>query len=124
MELQGIIPANGGGDASTARFLAAVSPRYAVISVGAENHFGHPDPSVLGRLALSNARVLRTDVAGLVYIKVFDLTGREVIDNVQQISAGDSRIVLDGRKLGSAGVYLAQVKIAGRSRVLKLLYLP
>ena len=58
---------HGSGSSSTAKFLAAVNPRYAIISVGAENHFGHPHKSVLDRLAqLSDLVVLRTDQEGTV----------------------------------------------------------
>jgi competence protein ComEC len=54
-----------GSNASTsARFLAAVHPQLAVISVGAENRFGHPAPELLQRL--QGVEVLRTDQRGRV----------------------------------------------------------
>jgi competence protein ComEC len=55
---------HGSGGSSTVPFLAAVDPGHAVISVGAENRFGHPDPAVLERLA--GVAVLRTDQHGTV----------------------------------------------------------
>jgi competence protein ComEC len=43
--------AHHGSDTSTAgEFLSSVNPQIAVISVGAENRFGHPSPDVLTRL--------------------------------------------------------------------------
>lgn len=45
-------------------FLAAVAPRVAFVSVGAENRYGHPNPAVLDLLRRQGARVLRTDVEG------------------------------------------------------------
>ncbi|MDG4772362.1 ComEC/Rec2 family competence protein [Solwaraspora sp. WMMD792] len=45
-------------------FLDAVAPRVAVVPVGADNRYGHPDPGVLARLSARGARVLRTDVDG------------------------------------------------------------
>jgi competence protein ComEC len=58
---------HGSGGASTAEFLAAVDPQYAVISVGADNRFGHPKQEVLDRLAqLGNVTVLRTDESGTI----------------------------------------------------------
>ena len=43
-----------------------MGPRLAVVSVGASNPWGHPDPEVLGRLAAAGARVYRTDRDGAV----------------------------------------------------------
>jgi competence protein ComEC len=58
---------HGSGDSSGAEFLASVAPRYAVISVGADNPFGHPAPAVLARLAASGeTTVLRTDDEGTI----------------------------------------------------------
>jgi competence protein ComEC len=45
-------------------FLDAVDPAVALVSVGAENRYGHPNAALLGRLARQGARVLRTDVDG------------------------------------------------------------
>jgi competence protein ComEC len=45
-------------------FLAAVRPAVALVSVGADNDYGHPDPGLLARLTRTGARVLRTDTDG------------------------------------------------------------
>ena len=45
-------------------FLDAVAPAVALVPVGVDNDYGHPNPSVLARLARGGARVLRTDVDG------------------------------------------------------------
>jgi competence protein ComEC len=47
-------------------FFTAVSPRIAVISVGAGNRFGHPAQQTLD--ALAGAEVLRTDTSGRVTV--------------------------------------------------------
>jgi competence protein ComEC len=45
-------------------FLGAVAPWVALVSVGAGNRYGHPNPGVLTSLGRAGARVLRTDVDG------------------------------------------------------------
>ena len=58
---------HGSGGSSTRAFLTAVDPVYAVISVGVENRFGHPDQAVLDRLAEpGDVTVLRTDEQGTI----------------------------------------------------------
>ncbi len=54
---------HGSGGASSAEFLAGVSPRQAVIEVG-RNSFGHPAPAVLRRLTSRGIGVIRTDAGG------------------------------------------------------------
>lgn len=46
------------------RFLDATDPAVAVVSVGANNRYGHPNPAVLERLRRQGARVMRTDLSG------------------------------------------------------------
>jgi competence protein ComEC len=58
---------HGSGGSSTAEFLSAVDPMYAVISVGADNRFGHPQDAVLDRLAqMGDVEILRTDEQGTI----------------------------------------------------------
>jgi competence protein ComEC len=45
-------------------FLDAVDPSVVIVSVGAGNRYGHPNASVLARLARGGARILRTDTDG------------------------------------------------------------
>ena len=60
-----------GSDTSTSEeFLKAVSPEYAVVSVGANNIFGHPSKTVLKRLAAAEVSILRTDLDGTVVFTV------------------------------------------------------
>ena len=58
-----------GSITSTAEaFVEAVRPQYALISVGARNRYGHPDPQVLARLERAGARIFRTDRQGTVLL--------------------------------------------------------
>ena len=59
--------AHHGADTSTGdEFLAAVSPKYAIISLEENNHYGFPDPTVSERLAKNDVKVYRTDLNGTV----------------------------------------------------------
>ena len=66
---------HGSNTSSSEPFLRAVAPRYAVISVGADNTFGHPKPEVLNRLASLGIPVLRTDQQGAI---VFHTDGAKI----------------------------------------------
>lgn len=56
-----------GSDTSTsAAFLKAVAPRYAVISVGAGNSYGHPKKTTLDKLTEAKVATYRTDTKGTV----------------------------------------------------------
>lgn len=56
-----------GSDTSTSYlFLRTVNPQYAVISVGADNTYGHPTEAVLSRLRDADAKTYRTDLQGTI----------------------------------------------------------
>jgi len=52
------------------RFLAAAHPAIALLSVGADNTYGHPSQSVLARLRVLGARVQRTDRDGDIAVVI------------------------------------------------------
>jgi beta-lactamase superfamily II metal-dependent hydrolase len=74
---QGLIPAvsvvkvghHGGRNGTTPELVAAARPRLAVVSVGARNSYGHPDPGALALWYSAQAEVLRTDVHGTVTVR-------------------------------------------------------
>jgi competence protein ComEC len=74
---------HGSITSTTPAFLSAVQPRVALISVGAGNLYGHPDPATLSALAAARAQVLRTDRLGSIVLRT---DGRRLV--VQ--AAGDS----------------------------------
>jgi competence protein ComEC len=55
---------HGSRTATTANFLSQSSPELAVVSVGRRSRYGHPDSTVIARLAKHNVRVYRTDRDG------------------------------------------------------------
>ena len=79
---------HGSRTSSTPGLLAAVRPRVALVSVGARNRYGHPDPGVLERLVAGGARVFRTDRDGSITVST---DGRDL-----EVATAD------GRSIGSA----------------------
>ena len=57
---------HGSGTASSDALLAAIQPGVAVISVGADNRYGHPAAATVARLRAHSVRVDRTDQEGTV----------------------------------------------------------
>jgi competence protein ComEC len=60
------VPHHGSKTSSTPDFVAAVSPKVAVVSAGEANPFGHPAPGTVERYAQAGVRFLRTDHDGAV----------------------------------------------------------
>jgi len=59
---------HGSNTATSPNFLNAVSPKYAVISVGAANVYGHPHQVTLQKLAAAGVKVYRTDLNGTITV--------------------------------------------------------
>ncbi len=68
--------AHHGSDTSTTdQFLKKVKPNHAVISVGSNNKYGHPDQTILDRLNNIGAKIYRTDENGTI---VFTSNGSQL----------------------------------------------
>ena len=57
---------HGSDTSSSYDFLREVKPRYAIISVGENNLYGHPSESTLDRLSDVGATIYRTDINGTI----------------------------------------------------------
>lgn len=66
---------HGSSTSTTAKFLKAVDPAYAVISCGKNNEYGHPHKETLRKLDLMGCDVFRTDTMGTI---VATTDGREL----------------------------------------------
>ncbi|MBZ5665263.1 MAG: ComEC/Rec2 family competence protein [Acidobacteriia bacterium] len=73
---------HGSASGTSAQLLSTVHPRYAVISVGARNGYGHPRREVLDRLEQAGVKTYRTDEEGAVS---FYLDGKSVTPDVALI---------------------------------------
>ena len=65
-----LVPHHGSRTSSSAPFIAAVAPRWAVVTSGYRNRFGHPSAEVLERYRTAGVRVLRTDLDGAASIRL------------------------------------------------------
>ena len=61
-----VVPHHGSRTSSTPAFIAAVSPRIAVIAAGYRNRFGHPRGEILARYARAGVTRVRTDSLGAI----------------------------------------------------------
>ena len=57
---------HGSTSSTTGAFLKAVSPKFAVITVGVDNDYGHPTLEILNKLENSGVQVYRTDHNGTI----------------------------------------------------------
>ena len=71
---------HGSKTSSTLSFLELVNPQIALIGVGADNNFGHPNEGVLERIKKLGTQIYRTDQTGEVSI-VIDKKGNVKISN-------------------------------------------
>jgi competence protein ComEC len=85
------VPHHGARTSTSPLLAAAVRPSVAVVSVGARNAYGHPDPDVLARLAAAGARIFRTDRDGAV---VLETDGR-VLEITRWATRATERLCLD-----------------------------
>lgn len=76
---------HGSDTSSSQGFVNRVSPQYAVIEVGAENAYGHPNADVVARWQNAGAQVLRTDLLGNIVIRS-DGTAVSVADSSDAVS--------------------------------------
>lgn len=59
---------HGSSSSTSTAFLKAVSPQYAVISVGKDNGYGHPHKETIDLLNSYRIEVMRTDIMGTIVI--------------------------------------------------------
>lgn len=66
---------HGGRDGNSQAYLDEINPRYAAISVGEDNKYGHPKNEILKRLKNLNCEVYRTDLDGDI---IFESDGKNI----------------------------------------------
>jgi len=73
---------HGSGSSTTWSYLERIAPRIAVISVGEENTYGHPDSNVLELLSKAGCEVYRTDKDGTV---TFTTDGHDITVDANKV---------------------------------------
>jgi competence protein ComEC len=81
---------HGSRTSSTEDFVSAVQPAFAVISVGLDNSYGHPNREVLERLREHHVMVLRTDQDGLISIRS---DGRRLFLDINRWHAAEPQLL-------------------------------
>lgn len=78
---------HGARNGVTPAWLVATKPRAVVISVGASNPFGHPDPWALRYYATTGRDIYRTDVHGTVTVRGYSNGRYEVTTSDETLAA-------------------------------------
>lgn len=61
---------HGSRTSSSQEFITLVKPRIALIGVGKNNKFGHPNDEVIKRIEMCGSKIYRTDVMGEIIINI------------------------------------------------------
>jgi len=79
---------HGSSSSTSDAFLEAVNPKYAVISVGEGNSYGHPHVETIDKLNKQNIEILRTDQQGMI---IFTSDGNELsYETMKKVNAEDN----------------------------------
>ena len=65
-----LVPHHGSNTSSTVEFINAVSPDYAVFTVGYRSRYGHPKPEVTQRYRDAGIQLLRSDMDGAIVVEM------------------------------------------------------
>lgn len=76
---------HGSKNSTSENFLSKVKPKFAVISVGKNNMYGHPAKELIDRLINRNIKFFRTDKNGCIsvfsdgnYLKIRTMNGENI----------------------------------------------
>lgn len=78
---------HGSDSSSGYHFLREIAPKYAIISVGTGNSYGHPNEDTLSRLRDADVKVFRTDLQGTI---ICASDGKEVSFTVSKNADADT----------------------------------
>lgn len=91
---------HGSDTSTTYPFLREIMPKYAVISVGADNSYGHPTDDTLSRLRDADVTVFRTDLQGDI---LCESDGKEVTFTTEKTADQDAIMTAGTSSSSSSG---------------------
>ncbi|MDF2514357.1 MAG: hypothetical protein K0S04_4223 [Herbinix sp.] len=81
---------HGSVTSTSQEFLDAVAPAYAVICVGADNDYGHPNEEILQRIKGRSIKLYRTDTQGTI---VFTSNGKNISVDTKDYEITDADLI-------------------------------
>jgi beta-lactamase superfamily II metal-dependent hydrolase len=106
---------HGSDSSTTAAFLKAVSPKYAVISVGQGNDYGHPKKTTLDKLKAKNIDIYRTDLNGTI---IATSDGKAIkFDKVN--TAADAAPPKSSENKNAADIAIEKIDLAGEIVIIR-----
>ncbi|WP_319001006.1 ComEC/Rec2 family competence protein [Clostridium estertheticum] len=115
---------HGSSSSTTQSFLDKVNPKYAVISVGKDNSYGHPHKSTMDKLKAKGVKVYRTDESGTI---VATSDGKNITFNTKPgsyafLGAGSSSSSKSSSSSGNSTVKTVAIKLPKSSNNSKIVY--
>jgi competence protein ComEC len=110
---------HGSSTSTSLPFLEAVAPKYAVISVGKDNDYNHPNAGTLSRLSDFGVKVYRTDKSGTIII-----TSDGTSISVSKKASSDNNGILSSGDTGSSTEPNASEAKSSQSDNKKVYYTP
>ena len=109
---------HGSTSSTTNAFLKAVSPKYAVISVGLNNDYGHPTQVTLNKLANAKVQVYRTDQDGTV-VATTDGDTLTFTASGSSSSSSSAEPVQSAPNISSGSVMISSIDLSGEIVTIK-----
>ncbi len=81
-----LVPHHGSRHSSSADFVQAVAPRYALVSAGYRNRYGFPRPEVVARYREVGAQLLETAAEGAIRVRIMQ-DGELLVDSYRRQKA-------------------------------------
>lgn len=86
---------HGSSSSTTQAFLDKLNPKYAIISCGKDNDYGHPHKETLDKLKAKNIKIFRTDLNGTI---IASSDGTDITFNTNPVNNSSNNIAGNTKK--------------------------